>query len=247
MLSGEFAELERLSLLPDTHPRIKLLLELQKKYYNRLVNTMNNSPSQIRQDALVLAVLDFKTGGYFVEFGASNGVSNSNTWLLEKHYGWTGILAEPARVHHPVLFANRQCYISTDCVYTQTGSTVMFNQVHASAELSTIDMYTDKDKHAHLRDAGDRYPVPTISLVDLLKKYNAPDTIDYMSIDTEGSEWDILTNFDWSLYKIRIITCEHNHTEDRQKIYEFLSTKGYERVYAEFSDFDDWYILKDNK
>ena len=84
--------------------------------------------------------------------------------------------------------------------------------------------------------------VETISLVDLLKKYNAPKHIDYLSIDTEGSEFDILENFDFNTYSFSVITCEHNYTPMRDKIYDLLTSKGYERKLTEVSRWDDWYI-----
>tara|TARA_B100000242_G_C42645512_1_gene303440 strand:- start:264 stop:500 length:237 start_codon:yes stop_codon:yes gene_type:complete len=78
----------------------------------------------------------------------------------------------------------------------------------------------------------------------MLKKHNAPKTIDYLSIDTEGSEFEILSNFDFDEYDIKIITCEHNYTSMREKIFDLLSAQGYERKYSEFSLFDDWYVRK---
>ena len=53
---------------------------------------------KLRQDILVAVLARFKRNGYFVEFGATDGVYLSNTFLLEQQLGWTGILAEPARV-----------------------------------------------------------------------------------------------------------------------------------------------------
>ncbi len=56
--------------------------------------------SQLGQDIFALAANKFKRGGYFVEFGATNGIDLSNTYALEKEYGWKGILSEPATVWH---------------------------------------------------------------------------------------------------------------------------------------------------
>ena len=63
-----------------------------------------------------------------------------------------------------------------------------------------------------------------------------------MSIDTEGSEYDILSSFDFSKYQFRIITCEHNFTAERQKIFSLLTEKGYMRKLRGLSLFDDWYV-----
>jgi len=101
------------------------------------------------------------------------------------------------------------------------------------------------DGHAKSRNsASNKYEVETISLEDMLEKHNAPKEIDYLSIDTEGSEFEILNSFNFDKYKIKVITCEHNFTPIRQQIYSFLSKKGYERKYSDFSMFDDWYVKR---
>jgi len=200
------------------------------------------SKSQLGQDMFVLSELGFKKDGYFVEFGATNGVDLSNTYLLEKDLGWTGILAEPAKVWAEALTKNRKCHIDYDCVWSTSGEVLEFNEVNA-AELSTISTFSGVDEHATTRTSGTKYLVTTISLLDLLKKYNAPKEIDYLSIDTEGSEFDILNAFDFDAYKFKVITCEHNFTPMRVKIYELLTSKGYTRKHTEYSRFDDWYVL----
>jgi len=201
------------------------------------------SKAQLKQDIFVLAELKFKRDGYFVEFGATNGVDLSNTYLLEKDLNWTGILAEPAWIWQDDLVKNRNCHISFDCVWSKSNELLSFNQVVGHAELSTINSFSDSDMHKQTREASDTYEVNTISLLDLLKKYNAPKEIDYLSIDTEGSEFDILNAFDFDQYKIKVITCEHNFTPMREEIYKLLTSKGYTRKYTEFSRFDDWYVL----
>jgi len=201
------------------------------------------SSSQIGQDMFVLAELGFKRDGYFVEFGATNGKDLSNTYMLEKEMGWTGIVAEPAMVWRDDLINNRACKISFDCVWSKSDEMLEFNEVGA-AELSTIESFSESDGHAQSRTNGKKYNVYTVSLLDLLNQFNAPKEIDYLSIDTEGSEFEILSAFDFDAYKIKVITCEHNFTPMRGKIMELLESKGYTRKYPEFSRFDDWYVLE---
>ena len=213
---------------------VNLLYELNK-------HLLAGSMSQIRQDLFVLAELGFKKGGYFVEFGATNGKDLSNTYLLEKSYGWQGILAEPAVSWHADLSRNRDCHIEKDCVWRASGETLVFNETDIR-ELSTIDAFSDSDMHGEARKSGKSYQVPTISLNDLLAKYEAPRKIDYLSIDTEGSEYEILQGFDFDQYEISIITCEHNYTPMRDRIHDLLSAKGYARKHENLSSFDDWYV-----
>lgn len=204
----------------------------------------SKSTSQIGQDIFVLHELKFKRDGYFVEFGAANGKDLSNTYMLEKEMGWTGIVAEPAIIWREDLIANRSCKISFDCVWTTSDQMLEFNEVSAP-ELSTIGSFSESDGHAQTRQEGKKYNVYTVSLVDLLKQFNAPKEIDYLSIDTEGSEFEILSAFNFDAYKIKTITCEHNFTPMRDKILELLVSKGYTRKYQEMSQFDDWYVLND--
>jgi hypothetical protein len=98
------------------------------------------------------------------------------------------------------------------------------------------------DENKDLRLAGKQYDVQTISLEDLLKKYSAPKKIDCLSIDTEGSEYEILKDFNFSEYMIGVITCEHNFGENREKIKNLLELNGFLRVNEELNQFDDWYV-----
>jgi FkbM family methyltransferase len=222
------ADLEFLSKLPDE----------QIPYF---LKNLHKSRSQLRQDFFVLSQLKFKNNGYFVEFGASNGIDLSNTYLLEKEFGWNGILAEPAKCWHEDLRKNRNCHIDTRCVWSESNLSLNFNEVH-SAEFSTIEKFSFLDRHTEERKTGKIYEVEAVSLLDLLENYKAPGKIDYLSIDTEGSEFDILNNFDFGKHTFRVITCEHNFEPVREEIYDLLSSKGYVRILEEVSYIDDWYV-----
>jgi FkbM family methyltransferase len=208
----------------------------------RILKFSDKSESQIGQDIFVLSELGFKRNGYFVEFGAANGKHFSNSYLLEKEFGWTGIVAEPGRVWKDLIVKNRTCEIETKCVWTKTGEILTFNETE-NGELSTIESFSDCDFHSTARMNGTRYEVETISLLDMLQKYNAPSKIDYLSIDTEGSEFEILSSHDFDKYQFQVITCEHNFSTLRDQIYSLLTNKGYVRKHVELSSFDDWYVL----
>ena len=203
-----------------------------------------NHYSQFGQDLLALYLATPKTDKYFVEFGASEGGEGSNTLLLEREYGWNGILCEPSKIQLELLMSlKRTSIIDTRCVYIETGSFIEFNDC-TTPGLGTINAYTDSDYMAPLRQEGTKYFCETITLDDLLNHYNAPQTIDYLSIDTEGSELDILSSYSFSR-KINLLTVEHNYTESREKIYELLTAKNFVRVFEEVSSVDDWYVDKE--
>lgn len=216
-------------------------LDLKKEDVLKHISSYENSKSQLKQDIFVLHQLNFKKNGFFVEFGATNGVDLSNTYLLENQFNWDGILAEPAKDWHADLKANRNCKIETDCVWSDSDTVLNFNETKHKA-LSTIKQFNNSDRHKKRRTDGKSYQVNSISLVDLLDKYDAPKNIDYLSVDTEGSEYEILSNFDFNKYSFNVITVEHNFTESREKIYQLLTENGYSRKYKALSKWDDWYV-----
>ncbi|MBU0689956.1 MAG: FkbM family methyltransferase [Gammaproteobacteria bacterium] len=206
-----------------------------------VLRNINLSKAQLCQDLFALFMTGDKREGYFVEFGATNGILLSNTYLLETAYGWNGILAEPAKSWHEALHKNRRCAIDERCVWKRSGEQLEFNEVH-EGELSTIAEFSESDGHEQSRKNGMRYMVETITLNELLRSHGAPGVIDYMSVDTEGSELEILSHFDFSQHDIRIISVEHNFTPERERLYALLKSKGYARVFEKFSQWDDWYV-----
>lgn len=205
------------------------------------VDKLKKSKAQIFQDLFVLYFLNEKRNGFFVEFGATNGISLSNTFLLEKEYSWKGILAEPAKIWHHDLHKNRSCIIDTKCVWSDSTTRLNFNESE-TGELSQIDLFLDNDFISSTRNISSSYKVSAISLNELLEIHNAPLDVDYLSIDTEGSEYEILQAFNFNKFNIKIITVEHNFSENRDLIFNLLSSNGYKRVFERISLFDDWYI-----
>jgi FkbM family methyltransferase len=205
---------------------------------------LGSSKAQLCQDLFVLCRLANKRKGFFVEFGATDGVSLSNTFLLETDYDWNGIVVEPARAWHAELKKNRRCTIDYRCVAGASGNKIMFNETEW-LELSTIEEFSSRGRNAEARILRNRYEVTSVSLTDLLRDHNAPNHFDYLSVDTEGSELAILEAFDFSQYTPQVITVEHNFDEtNRRGLYALLSHRGYTREFAELSKFDDWYVLK---
>lgn len=220
---------------------MRFLAHLPAEQAIRALEFLSESPAQLRQDLFVLGELSFKRGGFFVEFGAADGHNLSNSWLLEKRFGWKGILSEPARCWHEKLAKNRSCLVDHRCVWSRTGASLEFNEV---AEISTVTGFGQDDAHHQARQKAVQYAVPTISLMDLMAESNAPSDPDYLSIDTEGSEFEILSHFDFQKYPFKVITCEHNFTPMREKLHQLLTAAGYVRKYEQLSQFDDWYVRR---
>lgn len=228
-----------LRLRTDNAERLRELEEL--RFLAHIFNNREGSQSQILQDLWVTYETGGAQGGFFVEFGATNGKTNSNTWLLEKTFGWKGILAEPNPIWHQDLARNRSCAIEHRCVSSRSGETVDF-VVTDDPELSTIAAYAEGDHFAGVRRLAPRISVPTLSLNDLLVEHGAPARVDYLSIDTEGSEFEILKQFDFARFDVRLFTIEHNNTPSEQAVQDLLESHGYQRKFPEFSQWDAWYV-----
>jgi FkbM family methyltransferase len=223
---------KRLSCFDDSNISPKLLRFLRRN--------IQFSKAQLLQDLLAVYFSD-KKQGYFVEFGATDGIEFSNTYLLEKKFGWTGILAEPAQIWMKELKKNRSVHLSFECVFTESGLTLDF-QESSTHTLSSLSQFSGQDLHAVQRQKGKLYKVRTITLLDLLNQFGAPKFIDFLSIDTEGSEFEIIEKFDFSSYEFGFICIEHNHTENEFKIDQLLLRFGYVRILKNLSDFDGWYL-----
>lgn len=208
------------------------------------VKILNNSRSQLGQDVFALSYLGADRSGYFVEFGATNGKDFSNTYLLEKYFGWTGILCEPGRFWNTDLKKNRSAKIDTRCVYSESNLKLRFIE-DSIPVLSRIYGLGGENDRQKTQSTSSSYEVESVSLLDLLDFHDAPKHIDFLSVDTEGSELEILSAFDFSRYTFGAIAVEHNYTPSRAQLKALLESKGYRQVHSELSDFDDWFVLDD--
>ena len=215
-------------------------------FFEWAMSRTGTAKAQLFQDLWVLWELKELRNGYFCEFGAADGINFSNTHLLEKEYGWSGILAEPNPADHELLNRERDCHISDKCVFSESGRKMNFlcTTRPLLSRLSDV-VPNDNQERRGKRQVEQEIEVESISLNDLLDSFRAPEHIDYISIDTEGSEYEILKNFDFALRSVTMFTVEHNGTAFRKDIFKLLRAHGYERCFASFSRFDDWYIRRD--
>lgn len=151
-------------------------------------------------------------------------------------------MAEPQKGRHDELMLKRKCRIETRAVYSQSGKNMNFDTTKLPSLSRFSILHSSKGRNFNLKEVQNLYLVETISLNDMLLKHEAPREIDYISIDTEGSEFEILSTFDFRKYSVKIWTIEHNWSENRSKIENLLKESGYRRVFSNLSQVDDWYI-----
>jgi FkbM family methyltransferase len=201
--------------------------------------------AQIQQDRWVLSETSNKRDGFFVEIGAFDGKNLSNSYLLEKDFGWRGILAEPNPTLSETIRKTRTSPLCTQPVDAVSGRSITMRFVDHAPEYSAMADRAFSDDHADLRrKSGTEVVQTTISLNDLLAQHSTPGHIDFMSIDTEGNELDILSTLDVSRYHIHLMCIEHNFTGANAQMDALMFDRGYERVHREWSRFDAWYRKK---
>jgi FkbM family methyltransferase len=161
------------------------------------------SDPQIHQDKWVESLFNRKKGGFFLDIGAADGVGGSNTIMLEKFYEWDGICIEPNPEFFCSLKTNRRATCVQACVGTEVRE-VVFRMAGFYGGIQ------DNLSEWH-RKNWDGHPVikMTTQLIgDILDRHNVPEVIDYISLDIEGGEEDILKSFPWDKYKVRSMTVE---------------------------------------
>jgi FkbM family methyltransferase len=191
--------------------------------------------SHIGQDKWVTEVFRRARGGYFLDFGAFDGITTSNTLFLEKELGWFGICVEPNPRYYADVCRLRNCIKVNCALWTKSRESLEFRDAHG---LSSLANFGGNDNHAETRRNAPIIRVDTINPNELLKRFNAPSYIHYMSLDTEGCEFEILEAIQLDEFKIATMTIEHNHEPiKRDKIRHLLANLGYSHAANKNDDF----------
>ena len=232
----------------------KVLNDENSNLLLKFINSMrctNEINSQLYQEMFANFIIKDNYEKTFLEFGATDGVSLSNTYILEKNFNWTGVLSEPSPQWHSKLFNNRpQTKIITDCVWSKSNIDLNFF-ISEVGVLSTIEEFKESDKKSMPDNTttrikkGDTIKVNSISLNDLIEKNFISKPPSYISIDTEGSEYEILQQFDFKKFRPKVFTVEHNFTEHEEKIDNLMKLNNYKRVFRKITLFDAWYVSEE--
>jgi len=198
----------------------------------------NNTGSGSRLDIELKRYLDFPNG-FFVEVGANNGVSQSNTKIFEDLFGWNGLLIEANPHMYKQCVKNRPNSIVENYALVSPGyegNTVKgdFDDEERNAALK--GSIAGKIKGISIEKTPERFvEVPAITLTKLLEKHHVT-KIDFFSLDVEGSEMDVLKGLDFHRYSPMYILTEVStkdtpwRTKNKDEICEFLERHGYEMV-----------------
>lgn len=164
--------------------------------------------AQVHQDEAILDLLGNK--GYFVDLAANDAKEFSNTLALERA-GWDGLCIEPNPVYWYGL-SHRKCQVAGALVGASKEKVkVKFRGVYGGI-VGNLDEKLANRKREPNAPVEERYTAP---LIELLQKFNVPQTIDYLSLDVEGAEYLIMKDFPFHQYSIKVMTVERPNKELR--------------------------------
>ncbi|MBI2619512.1 MAG: FkbM family methyltransferase [Ignavibacteriales bacterium] len=213
----------------------KVLPRTMYVHLRSLSSQRKRTLSQLGQDFWVFGeAFNGMRRGFFVEVGSADGILFSNTFLLEKRYGWTGICIEPDPLFFQDLRRVRSAKCLNVCVDAREGE-VEFAQRDLFGGIVSED--TDNPRDVVERVKPGILRLPARPLVSILRSESAPQVIDYLSIDVEGAEERILCDFPFNEYLFRCMTVER----PKARLRNVLDGNGYKAV-KEIPHHDIFYV-----
>jgi len=198
---------------------------------------------QLLQDAFVVAATNSMKHGQFVEIGVGDGCHLSNTLTLERDFQWKGLLIEANPFFWPQIEKNRPAAaLARTAVLGSARGPLTFRHVGGFPELSALENYAASDQHD--RSKADELSVETRGIVDVLQENGIPRTVDYVSLDVEGPEIEILEAMLAANYRPRVLTVEHNRLPERIETLTKLLEPDYDIVLSTASQWDLWAVEK---
>jgi len=199
------------------------------------------------QDVFVLELLEGMRAGCFVDIGASDGVSISNTFHLEREHGWRGLAVEPIPSIFEKLKAARRCQTLNVCISDRSGTARFTEVVDGTHMYSGLSEKMDERHVRRIRRAIERrgqgrtreIQVRCVTWAEALETAGIA-KVDFLSLDTEGGELDILRSINFSATPVRVISVENNYfTHDYARL---LEPQGFKRVGA--FKVDEFYLYQ---
>jgi FkbM family methyltransferase len=226
-------------------PTLLSLYRRRSLYYRSLLNPFLAYKSLLLNDKWVIeSVFKGKKNGYFVEAGAHDGVFNSSCYALEKRFGWTGICIEPDDRFNERCTRNRPNSIVDRTALSDRNDEAVFVQAAIAGYSGLKKSLQNAEENArnegwtkdHWRTSGSyaEKRVAVTTLENLLEKHNAPNYIDYLALDIEGSEKTVLGCFPFDKYRFGCISIEGSGCND------LLTANGFLKVENCFNRVGPW-------
>lgn len=200
--------------------------------------------SQAGQSFYIDEALGRKRNGFFIESGGYDGEVFSNSLFFELKRNWTGILIEPIpSLYNKILSKNRQIYALNACL---AGKKPIVAKFRVSDVLSSRISQMSKLHESRINKEFGSLPiyvnVPCFSINTIMKALEV-NTVDYFSLDVEGSELSVIESLDLKNIDIKSFSIEYNgNSEVKKKIQTRLEENGFKLT--DDDGYQEIYFLK---
>jgi len=203
--------------------------------------------SQFGEDRLLDKMFQGKPRGFCIEVGANNGVDGSTTLHFEE-LGWDCILVEPNPDLCRQLRARRKARLF-ECAASSTSGTAVLHIASGSEQSHAVSALGDAQKPAEiLKEHGfqtNPTEVVTRRMDDILEEAQSTAGIDFISIDVEGHELELLKGFSLDRWRPSILIVEDNAPLGESGVRDYLKGQGY--VPFRRTGVNDWYAHVSNR
>ena len=168
--------------------------------------------SQAGQDKMIKKnFFDGKKNGFFIEIGAYDGISGSNCYHFERFLNWDGIAIEPSNIQFEKLKKNRKCKVLNNAISNEVKEVEFIEVTEGLTQMSGINDSSFERNFKIISNnrasKTDSTKLKTITFDDIVPKNK---DIDYLSIDIEGGEMNLLKSIDFQANSIKVISVENN-------------------------------------
>ena len=189
--------------------------------------------SQFGQDKIIKNYFFHnKKNGFFVEIGAFNGISGSNCFHFEKFLSWEGIAFEPSNIQYEKLKKNRNCRLINKALAPEEKEVEFLEVEEGYTQMSGIISEKFITEDTIKNDPRSKTNKILITTTTFEKSVPPDKDIDYLSIDIEGGEMELLDSIDFEKYSIKVISVENNSPEkiNFKKFFDKLDFIYFDRV-----------------
>ncbi len=212
-----------------------LAIDIKRKLWNQLIRA---SYSQQGEDLIIDKLLGYKKRGFYVDVGAydPHRFSNTKRFYLK---GWRGINVEPDASNYKKFIRDRKRDINLNLGIGSDNTSFTFYRFFPDTLSTFSKKEADRYKKQGYQFVNAAY-IPVKKLSIILKTYRKNKPIDFITIDAEGYDLEVIKSNDWNKYKPKIICVETN--QKTQKINAFLKNQKYRLVHQ--NKVNSIYILK---
>jgi len=203
--------------------------------------------SQNMEDLILKSFFLHQKKGFYIDVGAHDPEYFSVTKLFYD-LGWSGINVEPQIKYHERLESARKRDINLNIAVSNFRGKAMITEYPNADGLSTlsskmVESYKTDKVFGEVTNESRRYKVNTMSLSAIFKKYCNEREVNFLKIDVEGFEEEVLLSNDWVLYRPWVICIEANHKVNQWE--KILKNANYIKVF--FDGLNEYYLADERK